>query len=120
MHKLSTCASARFSGFLRAQRSLLSLLTSDAMHATHLPNPYICEPATAPAFDSALTDERVTALLPALEKCCRLGDVPTSWDRPARDPTVYTGLCGVALAFLALILPALRVLSKRCICIYRP
>lgn len=69
----------------------------------HLENPYVeCAPAALPVFDVTVAEEQIEDLLPALENCVSTHELPSSTGHPTGDPTIYTGICGLSLAFYRL------------------
>ena len=62
------------------------------------PNPFL--DAAPPAYDAARAWSVVRELLPPLDECAARGAVPSSDGRWSRNQSVYTGVAGVAVAYL--------------------
>lgn len=69
--------------------------------ARHVPNPYAGERGDLPAiFSHDQAWNLISGILPELAECATAGAVPTSTGQRSSDMTVYTGLGGIALAYL--------------------
>ena len=66
----------------------------------YFPNPFLNEPHTVQPLSAEAVWGRVDAQLPDLLTCFEHGAVPTSTGKFKGDGSVYTGLGGVAVAFL--------------------